>query len=192
MAPVSSWKWLWRYVTGALVIALLGVRYFADDAPLVPLQMVELGIHESGHWALIWAPRTIYFLGGTIAQIGVPLAVGAHLWLRMRDPLGGAAGLAWAGLSCHGAATYIADAPYERLALVGGDTHDWAWLLGPDAFDAIGSAGAVAQAVRVAGILMVVAAVTWCAVTPVRISRRGVVPRPRVPGMPAPEPPAAD
>ncbi|MFN8124500.1 MAG: hypothetical protein U0237_18995 [Thermoleophilia bacterium] len=192
MTPVPSWKWLWRYVTGALVIAVLGVRYFADDAPLAPLQMVELGIHESGHWSLIWAPRTIYFLGGTVAQIAVPLAVGAYLALRMRDPLGGAAGLAWAGLSCHGAAVYIADAPYERLQLVGGDTHDWAWLLGPDAFDAIGSAGAVAQTVRTMGVLMVVAAVAWCAVMPVLISRRGELPRTRVPGMPAPEPPASD
>jgi hypothetical protein len=162
------------------------VRYYADDAPLVPLQMVELGLHESGHWALIWAPRILYFLGGTIAQIGVPLAVGAYLALRMRDPLGGAAGLAWAGLSCHGAAVYIADAPYERLQLVGGDTHDWAWLLGPEAFGAIDAAGPLSQTVRTAGILMVAAAVAWCAVMPVVISRRGVVPA--GPDLPALEP----
>ncbi|MCC6830819.1 MAG: hypothetical protein IT200_05670 [Thermoleophilia bacterium] len=192
MTPVPSWKWLWRYVTGALVIGLLGLRYYADHAPLVPLQMVELGIHESGHWSLIWAPRTIYFLGGTVAQIAVPLAVGAYLALRMRDPLGGAAGLAWAGLSCHGAAVYIADAPYERLQLVGGDTHDWAWLLGPDAFDAIGSAAGIAQAVRVAGILMIVAAAAWCAAMPAVISRRGALPEPPMGRMPAPEPPPAE
>ncbi len=191
MTSVSSWTWLWRYVAGALVIALLGLRYYADDAPIAPLQMVELGIHESSHWALIWAPRILYFMAGTIGQIGVPLAVGAYLVYRMRDPLGGAAGLAWAGLSCHGAAVYIADAPYERLELVGGNTHDWAWLLGPEAFDAIDAAGPLAQTVRTAGILMVVGAVGWCAAMPVLTYRRGTLPvRPGAAPLGADPPPA--
>jgi hypothetical protein len=172
---VPAWRWLWRYVVASGALAVLGVRYFGDDAVFPPLAMVELGLHESSHLAMSWGPRVPYFLAGSVGQVLVPLLIGAYLLVRMRDPLGGAVCLGWAGLSCHGVAVYVADAPTEALPLVGGDTHDWAYLLGPEAFDALGSAAALAGAISLAGAVTVAAAVAWCLAMPV-LHHRGLVP----------------
>ena len=163
----SAWSWLWRHVVGAAALIILGWRTFGSDSPLLPLTLIELAFHESSHWATIWAPRVIYFLAGSVGQILIPLLIAAHLWVRMRDPLGGALGIGWAGLSAHGVAVYVADAPYERLQLVGGNTHDWAYLLGPEQFDAIDAAGRLATAINGMGIAMVVAGVLVCLASPV-------------------------
>jgi hypothetical protein len=72
-------------------------------------------------------------------------------------------------------AVYIADAPAEELPLVGGGTHDWAYLLGPGVWDALDDAASVAQAVHVAGATTVAVAVTWCLAMPA-LHARGRVP----------------
>jgi hypothetical protein len=62
--------------------------------------------------------------------------------------------LAWAGTSARDSSVYIADAPYERLPLIGGD-HDWAFLLhGSDHLD---WAEPLATAVRFGGLVLLVA-----------------------------------
>ena len=179
----SSWTRLWRHVLGAVVLAALGLSTYAADTPFLPLTMVELGIHESSHWATIWAPRVLYVMAGSIGQVLVPLLVSWHLARRMGDPVGGALGLGWAGLSAHGVAVYIADAPYERLELVGGNIHDWAYLLGPEQFNDLGAAAGLASAVRGAGILMVCAGVVWCLWRPVRAYTADPVVEPREGGL---------
>lgn len=55
------------------------------------------------------------------------------------------------------ASVYIADAPYERLALIGGE-HDWAFVF--DALHRMDQAGTVATLVRDAGLLVLLAAAT--------------------------------
>ena len=75
--------------------------------------------------------------------------------------------LAWAGTSAHEASIYIADAPYERLELIGG-YHDWAFVLGPGgprrAWTRAG-AGRRAWSTR-AGIALVVIGVAGCLARP--------------------------
>ena len=73
---------------------------------------------------------------------------------------------------------YVADAPYERLELIGG-MHDWAFALGPEGFDVIDRAGAVAAVVSGAGLLMVLAAVAGCLATPF-LQARGLLGGPPV------------
>lgn len=197
MTRVPPWRGLWRYVVGAAVIALLGLRYYAEDRPLLPLEMIELGIHESSHLVTFWAPPIVNAAAGSVGQVLVPLLVGVHL-VRRGDPLGGAAGLAWAGLSCRGAAVYIADAPFEDLPLVGGGMHDWAFILGPEGLDRMADAAALAALVRGTGAAMVVAAVVWCLAVPVlgagglRWRRRPAATADRVPDWLGPAPPAPD
>ncbi|MCB0882878.1 MAG: hypothetical protein KDC33_11770, partial [Thermoleophilia bacterium] len=167
----TPWQWLWRYVVAALVIGGLGLRYYAADRAVAPLEMVNLAFHESSHWATVWAPRGAYVLAGSAGQVLIPLAAGAYLWRVRADRLGGAVGLAWAGLSCDGVARYIADAPHQRLPLVGGDVHDWGYLLGPEQWDHLALAGPLATAVRVAGAAAVAAAVLICVALPVLTAR---------------------
>lgn len=162
----SSWNWLWRQILGAVVLAVLGVAYFGHDAEFAPLSMIELGLHESSHWATRVGPEVPYFMAGSVGQVLIPLLIGGYLAVVMRDPLGGAMGLGWAGLSCHGVAVYVADAPYEDLPLVGGDTHDWAFLLGPETWNRLDLAAPLAHVLRVGGASAVAAGVAWCLLVP--------------------------
>lgn len=177
LSPPSPWQWLWRYVLAAAVIAGLGLRYYAQDHPVAVIDVILLAFHESSHWATIWAPRSAYFLAGSVGQVLIPLAIGAYLHRVQGDRLGGAVGLAWAGLSMHGVARYIADAPSEQLPLVGGDTHDWAYLLGPERWDLLDRAADIARGVTLTGEAMVAAAVFVCLAVPF-LNARGILDEP--------------
>ena len=55
----------------------------------------------------------------------------------------------------------MADAPYERLPLIGGD-HDWAFVLGE--LNQIDHAGAIAAAITLLGVLLLVGGIACCTV----------------------------
>jgi len=78
---------------------------------------------------------------------------------------------------------YIADAPVQALPLVGGGTHDWAWILGR--FDAIDRAGSIAGFVEVLGALMVVSGIVMAVVAMVARLRTAPLPESPRPGIPA-------
>ena len=147
---------LWRDVGGAVGCALLGLIAFAGGGRVPLLGWIDLAIHESGHVATYVLPDLITAMAGSVAQVAVPLAIASHL--------------TWAGTSARDASVYIAEAPYERLGLIGG-IHDWAFALGPEGFDALGRAGAVASGVHGAGLVMVVAAVAGCLARPLLTGR---------------------
>ena len=157
----------WRNLAAAVGCAALGLLAFGRDARVPLLGWIDLCIHEAGHVATALAPPLVTAMAGSAAQVAVPPALAAAFWVVRREPLSAMLCLAWAGTSAHDAAAYIADAPYERLELIGG-THDWAYALGPEGFDALGSAGAIAGVVRGAGFLMVVIAAAWCLLSPLR------------------------
>jgi hypothetical protein len=106
---------------------------------------------------------------GSIAQVAVPLAICGH-FLHRRELVSAMLCLAWAGTSARDASVYIADAPHERLQLIGG-MHDWAFALGPEGLDVLDHAGAVAGAVRLAGLVMVILAVAGCLARPLLTAR---------------------
>ena len=120
------------------------------------LGWIDLAIHEFGHVATYPLPDLVTAMMGSIAQVAVPLAICAPLPRAGGSSSRRCSCLAWAGTSARDAAVYIADAPYERLELIGG-MHDWAFALGPEGLDALDRAGAVAAAVPAAGLVMVVA-----------------------------------
>lgn len=151
----------WRNLAAAAACATLGLLAFGRDARVPLLGWIDLCVHEFGHVATALAPPVVTAMAGSAAQVALPLALAGAFWFVRREPLSAMVCLAWAGTSAHDAAAYIADAPYERLELIGG-THDWAYALGPAGFDALGSAGTIAGVVRGAGFLMVVVATAWC------------------------------
>lgn len=133
--------------------ALLGWIGFVRSGQVPLLALVDLGFHELGHlltYPLPWDGVTAAM--GTIFQIGVPAGLAAYFGLYRHEPIGASVCLAWAGTSSRDASVYIADAPFERLPLIGGD-HDWAFLLhGSDHLD---WAEPLATAVRFGGLLLV-------------------------------------
>jgi len=102
------------------------------------------------------------FLSGSLLQVAVPLALAGYFFWRRSEWASAGFCLAWAGTSARDVAVYVADAPVQALPLIGGGTHDWAYLLGPEGFDCIDRAGAVARFVEVLGLLMVVGGVGVC------------------------------
>jgi len=99
------------------------------------LHLVHLPFHEAGHVFLMPFGRFLMTLGGSLFQVGVPLACGAVFLLKTRDAFAAAVTAWWAGQSLMDLAPYIADARALRLPLLGGHTgaevegHDWEYLL---------------------------------------------------------------
>ena len=140
---------------------VLGWVAFARSSPVPMLELVDLGFHELGHlvtYPLPWDGLTAAM--GTLFQIGVPAGLAAYFGFRRREPASAAVCLAWAATSAQSASVYIADAPYERLALIGGD-HDWAFLLFGS--DHLGWAAPLATATRTGGLMLLLGAVALAA-----------------------------
>jgi hypothetical protein len=92
------------------------------------LDHVNLVFHEAGHLVFSVFGRFAGFLGGTLGQLLVPLAVMIG-FLRQRQPFNACLALWWCGQNFKGISIYIADARLRSLPLVGGGIHDWHWML---------------------------------------------------------------
>jgi hypothetical protein len=169
MEATSSIPALWRDVGGAVACAALGLVAFAGGGGVPLLQWIDLALHEFGHVATYALPGLVTAMMGSVAQVAIPLAIAAYFAWR-RELVSAMLCLAWAGTSAREVAVYVADAPYERLELIGG-IHDWAYALGPEHLDALDRAGAVAAVVHGAGVAMVVAAVAGCLARPILTAR---------------------
>jgi hypothetical protein len=136
--------------------------YFAfvrsQRVPLVSL--ADLGFHELGHLIMYVLPinEILTAAMGSIMQISVPLALAGYFgWFR-RDSVALVACLAWAATNFQDASVYIADAPYQRLELIGGE-HDWAFVLGSQGLQRMDQAAQIASTVRSIGVLVLIVAV---------------------------------
>ena len=171
MAAFRAWG---RYALGALAGAAIGWVAFGMGKPVTALDLFDLGMHELGHLLTALMPQVVMFLAGSLFQVAVPLALAAYFMFRRREWASAGFCLAWAGTSARDVAVYVADAPVQELPLIGGGTHDWGWLLGPESCDCLGRAGAIARGIDVAGLLMVVGGVAvalWPLVSRLRAAR---------------------
>jgi hypothetical protein len=150
----------------AAIAACLVLGSFAflrqEQVPL--LAGVDLGFHELGHLlTMFWAPQIVTAAAGSATQVAVPLGLAAYFHFSRRDLVGTALMLAWVGTSMAGAATYIADAPYQQLELLGGPGgHDWAYIFGPEGLNDLPASGPFSTAVWIAGAAVLVFAIGLC------------------------------
>jgi hypothetical protein len=171
LAPADSQRdaGSWRNAAGLVFVAVIGLFALRRPEGVPVLNLVNLGFHELGHLVTYPFPDLITAAMGSITQVLVPTGLAAYFWWLRRDVVGAGVCLGWAGTSAVEWARYVADAPYERLALIGGD-HDWAFILFE--LDQLDRAAAYATAIRVVGALLVLAGLASCA-------------RPWWPGLPA-------
>ena len=144
---------------GMVVCLVFGWFAFVRGARVPLLGLVDLGFHELGHMVAMWMPRAAYVMAGSSAQIAVPVGIAAYFFLQ-RDRFAGALCLAWAATSAQDVSVYIADAPYQRLELIGGE-HDWAFLLG-EHWHALDRASLVAACVKGLGAVLLFAGFSVC------------------------------
>jgi NADPH:quinone reductase-like Zn-dependent oxidoreductase len=144
----TTWR---RDVATAAACAALGLAGMRGHrVPL--LGLVDLGFHELGHLVcyLLSVGALVTAAAGSVMQVAVPLGLAAYFLVVRRDRAGGAVCLAWAATAAVDASRYIADAPFERLELLGGE-HDWAFFFGPDGIDAMSRAAGTARTVAALG-----------------------------------------
>jgi hypothetical protein len=154
-----------KALLGGLWCALLGACFLTGR--FVPLlSLVDLGFHELGHFVTYVLPWDIVTAAmGSIAQVAVPFGCAAYFYVMRAERVSAAVCLAWAGTSAWGVHVYVADAPYERLELIGGD-HDWAFIL--DDLGSMDAAAGLARLVWLFGLACVSAALALCAWEPFR------------------------
>ena len=121
----------WRWVFSAMAVVALGWSSAVSGAQVPLLSGVDFGVHELGHLLTAWAPWVVTAAAGSVLQVAVPLGLAAYFGFARHEIWAAAPLMAWAGTSARNVAVYIADAPYQRLELWGGDgvLHDWAQLL---------------------------------------------------------------
>ena len=167
----ATWDNLWKWVVGLAACAALGWFAFVRGTSVPLLWMVDLGFHELGHLVTRWLPEVVMAMMGSITQVAVPIGMAVYFLLVRRDLLAGALCLAWASTSAQNASVYIADAPYQRLQLIGG-FHDWAFVLGPDHFDMLNRAALIAGVVKGFGVVLWLAAVGLCVAGLMTVGRK--------------------
>lgn len=100
------------------------------------LHPVNLVFHEAGHVLFRPFGHFMTMLGGSLAQLLMPLICFSVLLIKTRDTFGASVALWWLGQSFMDLAPYINDARARKLMLLGGVTgrdvpgyHDWEFIL---------------------------------------------------------------
>jgi len=122
-APVSRGALLGWCAAFVLVLAAAAL----DRDGFLFLDNANLMIHEAGHMVFGWAGYYTQILGGTLAQVLVPLAC-MLFFIRRGEATGVAATAFWLFENLLYVAAYMADARRSALPLVGSDESDWTIL----------------------------------------------------------------
>jgi len=146
-------------IAGAGLLALYGGWlvfayrwHFVDGANLL--------FHEAGHVFFGLLGPTLAILGGTLGQLFFPIACAVHFAAR-GSVAEAAVAVVWLGENFLNVALYVADARAQVLPRVGGEIHDWHWLLAR--WGGLAHDQAIARAVHALGVLIVVAGVAAAA-----------------------------
>jgi hypothetical protein len=128
---VGEWKPISRYAgIGWLCFYILFLLYAAADRTgFLFLDYANLMIHECGHPLFSVFGYTPMILGGTLAELIVPLLCAGYFF-RKREITGFAFCIFWFFENCPYIGWYMADARAQNLPLVGSGEHDWATLFG--------------------------------------------------------------
>ncbi len=156
---------LWWPSAPVLLVLLWMLRgYLGDSDHSSIFDGVNLAFHEMGHAAFFWlGDRILTTAGGTIFQIGIPIAAGAYLLYKQRDPFGAAVCVFWLGTALFGAGVYAADARAQALPLVSpfgpvdSDSHDWTVMLMK--YGMLSRDQEIGTALRTGGVLAMMAAI---------------------------------
>ncbi|HYB11836.1 MAG TPA: hypothetical protein VEG67_00100 [Myxococcota bacterium] len=135
--------------------------HFLDGANLL--------FHEAGHVFFGLFGQTLGMLGGTLGQLVFPVAAGIQ-FLGSQRPFDACVCGVWLGENLLNVARYMGDAQAMVLPLVGGEIHDWNWML--SRIGLLSHCGLLAALVHVLGSAVIVASL-WGAFLALRSERSG-------------------
>ena len=158
----GEWKPISRYAGIAwLCFYVLFLGYAAADRTgFLFLDYANLMIHEVGHPLFCFLGYTPMILGGTLAELIVPLLCAAYFFWK-REISGTAFCGFWFFENCPYIGTYMADARAQNLPLVGSGDHDWGILFGQ--WGLLAQDQKIGGATRAIGWLGMVAVMCWLA-----------------------------
>lgn len=151
--------WTMTRVPVLLVLGWFTVSHLLLSSEWVFIDGVNLVFHEAGHYIFAWGGDTLHFLGGTLGQLMWPVGLALYFWFKQRQRFAAVTCTWWFGENLINIARYMHDAPVESLPLVGGDTHDWAYLYRK--WDALDKAQDVADWIRNIGSVVMVATLAY-------------------------------
>jgi hypothetical protein len=160
-----------RWLAALAAIGAMWWVAFEQHDRIPILTYLNLGIHEAGHMITYSSSGVVNAMAGSIAQVAVPLLFAGYFFFSRKDWVGAGVCLAWAATSAMEVALYVADAPTQELDLIG-NQHDWAFILGPDGYNAMAKSASIAGTIRDAASVATVTAALLCLAAPLRGRRR--------------------
>ncbi len=144
--------WGWGFILAGMDWRWIGSSF---------LHSVDLVLHEAGHVFFMPFGTLLMFLGGSLFQILLPLAIGAAFLWRQQERFGASVCLWWGGQSCVDVAPYIADARTRYLPLISGNeaNHDWYNIL--SRLDMLTWDQTLARLLQGCGWLLMLTAMLW-------------------------------
>jgi hypothetical protein len=124
------------------------------------LDYVNLIIHEGGHFFFSWFGYTVTILGGTLAELLVPLFCTAYFFVQ-RETLGFTFCNFWFFENFPYIGRYMADAREQTLPLLGSGDHDWGILFGQ--WGLLPYDQRIGSFMRAAGWLGMISVMAWLA-----------------------------
>ncbi len=158
--------WTLTRVPVLVLLAWFTASHLLLSSEWVFIDGVNLVFHEAGHYLFSWGGRTLHFLGGTLGQLMWPVGLGLYFWFKRRQRFAAVTCTWWFGENLINIARYMHDAPVEELPLVGGDTHDWAYLFGK--WDIMRQARPIADNIRWVGAVIMVVTLAYLVYVTVR------------------------
>ncbi len=140
------------------VVAAYAMLYALNPQYLGALNMITEAIHQGGHGIFDEFSEVAGALGGTIAQIGLPLVLTSGLFLA-GIRYGAALGIAWLAQNLFSVAGYMSDAKEQTLELPAAEAgrHDWNYLF--EHFGLLENAELLSAVIHMLGFVALVIAV---------------------------------
>lgn len=142
----------------AFAALCLAFHAFSEQGWVPILDSFNLALHEAGHPLVGLFSERLMVYGGTLFQLGFPLAVAWH-FQRREHAVGVAVAVVWLGENGLNVARYMADARAQVLPLVGGGDHDWTEIL--SRWGWLAADTRLAGLLRLVSTLVTVAACVW-------------------------------
>lgn len=150
-----SW-WTLQFLTRPMRQDVIGASF---------LHVISIPFHEAGH--LLFAPfgDLMTALGGSLAQVLIPVTCCIAFLTTSPNPFGAAVTAWWTGENMLDVAVYIDDARSLKLILLGGHTgaevegHDWEHIL--QLTGLLRHDHQIAWTVHVVGAIIMIAALAW-------------------------------
>jgi len=149
-------RWTWLFLAWPMRQDVIGASF---------LHLVSLPFHEAGH--VLFSPfgDVMTALGGSLAQVLVPIVCLIAFLTTSPNAFGAAVMCWWAGENLLDVAMYANDARSLQLVLLGGHTgaevegHDWEHVL--QATGLLHRDHQIANALQLAGAVLMVAGIVW-------------------------------